>query len=85
MTLAITSQRFETVVRKAAQSLQVRGGFQPVEALFRLPAEILECRNVTTASKFTRSLVSITEDITEANMKRRMTSNVIKPCGGLSA
>jgi hypothetical protein len=74
---AISFQGFETIAWETAQGLQMRGGFQPVEAFFCLPAETLEGRDVPALSKFARPLVSIGEYHWRAYAKRRITSSVI--------
>jgi hypothetical protein len=49
--LTTALERFQPVARKAARRLQMRGRFQPVEALFRLPPERLESRNTLALSE----------------------------------
>jgi hypothetical protein len=61
LALAMSFQCFETITWEAAQGLQMRGGFQPVEAFLCLPAETLEGRDVLAFGKFARPLVSIAE------------------------
>ncbi|MEA2769021.1 MAG: hypothetical protein QOD93_1983 [Acetobacteraceae bacterium] len=60
MAPAIPFQRLKTIARKAAQSLQMRGGFEAIEALFCLALEAFEGRYMLARSKVTGPLVSIT-------------------------
>jgi hypothetical protein len=60
--LASALERFEPVARKAAQRSRIRSRFQPVEALFRLPAERLEGRDMLAFGKHAGSLVPIAQD-----------------------
>jgi hypothetical protein len=73
---AISPQRFEAISREATKRLQMRGGFQPVEAYFRLPPEVLKGPDILALGKFTRPFVSVAKDREGTHTKRRITSSV---------